>query len=446
MASTVYQSRWILPITSPPIENGRLVVQDGRIAAVEKVGVPDSSAIDLGDSVVLPGFVNAHTHLMLTGCRGLCYRGSFTDWIRDLVAVHPRLGPRGTVRQSVRDGIEQSLAAGVTAVGDIGDGVEVIEAWAAGRMNVAGFLEVLGIGPKRAGGHPKAVQTAAELLRRGFLELWVPPRRQDPLTPPGLFVTGLSPHAPYSADARVYREAIDCVSGLSGICRSLCTHLAETREEEQFLRDGTGPFRELLEQFGLWDGSYEPPGCSPVEFAERIGLLACQPLLAHVNYPSDADLDVLAASSASVAYCPRTHAYFGHAPHRWREMLARGINVCIGTDSLASNETLSVLDELRFLHRAQPDVSPEQLLHMGTLAGARALGLAGQIGALEPGKRADLAVLPIGRGKTDSPWEAVLAGADPPSVTFVGGHRVFDGPARASAYLTGPNESGAPAD
>ncbi|MDM8005011.1 MAG: amidohydrolase family protein [Phycisphaerae bacterium] len=432
MSTVVYQARWILPVASPPIENGRLVVQDGCIVTAEKAGAPDSSAIDLGDSVVLPGFVNAHTHLMLTGCHGIRYRGSFTGWIRNLMAVHPRFAFGDTVRQSVREGLGQSMAAGVTTVGDIGDGVEVIEAWAAGRMNIAGFLEVVGIGSKRAGGHPKAVQTAAELLHRGFLELWVPPRSNNPLTHPGLFTAGLSPHAPYSTDACVYREAIGCVSGLSGICRRLCTHLAETREEEQFLRDGTGPFRELLEQFGLWDGSYRPPGCSPVEFMEQIGFLSHRPLLVHCNYVSDSDLDLIAASEASVAYCPRSHRFFNHEPHRWREMLARGINVCVGTDSLASNDTLSVLDELRFLRCLDPSIPGGQLIRMGTLAGARALGLDDQIGSLEVGKRADFTVIPLDRAMTHDPVEAVLADSSCPSSAFVGGCQSRDFAPRAS--------------
>ncbi|MGQ9648966.1 MAG: amidohydrolase family protein [Phycisphaerae bacterium] len=426
MRTAVYQARWILPVTSAPIENGRLVVQDGCIVTAEKAGAPDSSAIDLGDAVVLPGFVNAHTHLMLTGCHGIRYRGSFTDWIRDLVTIHPRWGPPATVRQSVREGLGQSVATGVTTVGDIGDSMEVIEAWGTGRINIVGFLEVLGIGPKRAGGHPKAVRVAIEMFSRAFIEIWSAAGKQDFSRHPTLFIPGLSPHAPYSADACVYREAIHRFHELFGMCRALCTHLAETREEEQFLRDGTGPFRELLEQFGLWDGSYEPPGCSPVEFMEQVGFLAHRPLLVHCNYVSDSDLDLIAASEASVAYCPRSHRFFNHEPHRWREMLAHGINVCVGTDSLASNDTLSVLDELRFLRRLDSSVPGEMLLHMGTLAGAKALGLADAIGSLQIGKRADFAVIPLDRSAAGDPVEALLTGTTCPLAVSVGGHQAFE--------------------
>jgi aminodeoxyfutalosine deaminase len=206
---------------------------------------------------------------------------------------------------------------------------------------------------------------------------------------------------------------------LSG--RQLCTHLAETREELQFLRDGSGSFRELLEEWGLWDGTFQPPGCSPVDYMARLNVLEAKPapLLVHVNYVSDADLDLLANTSCSVAWCPRTHRFFHHEPHRFRDMLARGINVCIGTDSLASNDTLSILDELRFAWRrssgsagaqGRQPVSQQCLLAMGTIAGARALGLEDQVGSLEPGKRADLAAVPLEQPRAADPLEDLLGG------------------------------------
>jgi aminodeoxyfutalosine deaminase len=423
MSTGVYQARWILPITSPPVENGRLVVQDGSILAVEKAGTPDSSAIDLGDSIVLPGFVNAHAHLMLTCChRRVPYRGSFTGWLRDLLMAHPRLASGDSARQSLREGLRQSMIGGVTTVADIGEGLDAVEGWADAAINVAGFLEVVGIGPKRAGGHSRTVEAATQLLVHEFVRLRAQALNHTPPAHPNLFIPGLSPHAPYSADARVYREAVACARGTF----ALCTHLAETREEEQFLRDGTGPFRDLLEQFGLWDGSYEPPDCSPVEYMHRLGLLDLRPLLVHCNYVSDQDLDLIAASRSSVAFCPRSHAFFHHEPHRWREMLTRGINVCIGTDSLASNETLSVLDELRFLRQKDSTVGNEELLTMGTLAGARALGIADQVGSLEAGKRADFVVLPLDPEERGDPSEGVLRGTSSARNIYVGGLSLLD--------------------
>jgi aminodeoxyfutalosine deaminase len=423
MASTVYQARWILPITLPPIENGRLVVQDGRIAAVEKVGVPDPSATDLGDCVVLPGFVNAHTHLLLTDCHGrVPWRGSFVRWIEDLTSLFPDEIQDTRLEPALQQGQRQSLAAGVTTVGDVGFGPDVLGAWRRAPLNTLGFLEVLGMGQRRHEGHARSVRVAAAACERFTRQDHrIASEEERPEV-----CLGISPHAPYSTDAPVYREAI-ALARRAGL--PICTHLAETREELQFLSDGTGDFADFLSARGLLDDSFEIPGCSPVEYMRRLGLLDVQPLLVHCNYVCDDELDLIAGARASVAYCPRSHAFFHHEPHRWREMLTRGINVCIGTDSLASNDTLSVLDELRFLRRLDPSIPGTQLIHMGTLAGARALGLADEIGSLEPGKRADLAVVLIGRGQTDSPLEAVLAGTDPPSATFVCGHRVAEEPA-----------------
>jgi cytosine/adenosine deaminase-related metal-dependent hydrolase len=207
----------------------------------------------------------------------------------------------------------------------------------------------------------------------------------------------------------------------------LCTHLAETREEAQFLRDGTGPFRELLEAWNLWDGSFEPPGCSPVSYMRRLGVLRPDikrffpPILAHANYVDDSDLAILAECRASVAYCPRTHAFFGHEPHRYRDMEAQGINVCLGTDSLASNQSLSILDELRYLRSVDRKTSDDVLLQMATTNGAKALGRPDLLGSLERGRWADLIAVPLEHPGTSKPLEDLLRGRKNPSHVFVQG-------------------------
>ncbi|HOB72912.1 MAG TPA: amidohydrolase family protein [Phycisphaerae bacterium] len=399
--SAVYRARWIIPVAGPPIENGRLEVVDGCIASVQRASGPGGDALDLGDVAVLPGLVNAHTHLQLTFCRGrVPYRGSFTQWIRDL-ASPARQDLPGSPETAIEAGLRESLQAGVVAVADIGHGRAAAECWRRAPLAVIGFHEVLGIGPRARQDHERSFEAAARVCEKASS------------TPaPPTFGIGLSPHAPYSTDPAVYRQAIAFCRRTG---RPICTHLAETSEEWQFLADATGPFRELLEEWGLWDGSFESPGCSPVSYAHRLGLLACRPLLAHVNYASDEDLDLLAGSGASVAYCPRTHRFFEHQPHRYAEMLRRGINVCIGTDSLASNETLSVLDELRFLRREDRHLSDEQLLTMATLAGAKALGLEDRIGSLSPGKRADFVVVPLDNPATREPLADVLTSTRVPS-------------------------------
>ena len=379
MPTTIHRARWIVPVEKPPIENGRLIVENGRIVAVEGSTGPAAGEIDHGDSVILPGFVNAHTHLELTHLRGrVPLRGSFVRWVEDLVALRWLDRPEADQIGAIRQGIDLSLAAGVTAVGDIGCCPHAVKAWSGSGPWITGYLEVLGMGPRKAAPHRQSFDTMVSACNRA------------PAT--DRCRVGLSPHAPYSVDASIYRQASDYVKAAR---RPICTHLAETREELQLLADGTGPLRDLLERWGLWDGSFATPGCSPVEYMRRLGLLDCRPLLVHVNYASDQDLEALCRHDCHVAFCPRSHDFFGHGPHRWRDMLQSGINVCVGTDSLASNDSLSVLDELRFLRRQDHAAAPQILLRMGTLAGARALEVEAVCGSLSPGKSADFVVLPL---------------------------------------------------
>ena len=170
---------------------------------------------------------------------------------------------------------------------------------------------------------------------------------------------------------------------------SVCTHIAETKEELEFLSSGTGAFVEYLEAFGISTAGWHPPQATPVQYMETLGVLRKNSLLAHCNYLTDADITILAESGASVVFCPRSHHYFYHTDHPIVQLVERGINVAIGTDSLASNWSLSLLDELKFLARTQPCISPETLFDMVTYNGAKALGLE-QVGRLEKGWQADV--------------------------------------------------------
>ncbi len=399
-------------MSRPPIENGCVQVENGRIVSVERCQA-HAEATDLGDAVVVPGFVNAHTHLELTGCAGrVPYRGSFPQWIADLTAINPhRSADAGVLERALADGWAQSLAAGVTAVGDIGIGPRVLRAWRSAPLHLVGFLEVMGLGERFR--RLAAERRSAAAVEQMLADLPANDPAEDAAhTSRKLRRFGVTPHAPYSTDDLVYGPAIVLARARR---LPICTHLAETRDELQFLAKGTGPLRRMLEEMDLWDGTFQPPGCSPVEYVHRLGLLDLRPLLAHVNYASDGDLDLLARSQACVAFCPRSHLFFQHEPHRYRDMLARGINVCLGTDSLASNASLSILDELRHLavtgHLPHP-----QLLAMGTIAGARALGLDDRIGSLEPGKHADLVAVPLAHPATADPLADVLHSQAPPAI------------------------------
>ena len=182
---------------------------------------------------------------------------------------------------------------------------------------------------------------------------------------------GISPHAPYTVEPDALRA---CARRAAEGALPLAIHLAESADEAEFTQYATGPLADHLRELGVWDEQIPQSGCGPVELADRTGVLGPATVIAHANYVTDADIELIAARGASVAYCPRTHDAFMHDPHRFREMMRRGVNVCIGTDSLASNPSLSILDELRSLHRAYPDLSPEDLITLGTLCGARGFG------------------------------------------------------------------------
>lgn len=397
MAQRVVKSRWLLPAVGPPVENAALMIDDGHIVAVE-AGTQHRSADDFGDAVILPGLVNAHTHLELSLLVDkVPFTGSFVGWIETLIELAPQVG---RYAEAMHTGYRQSLAAGVTALGDIGIERPAVEQWTQLGLQGVGFLELLGMNEQRTKPRDRSPDTAQSLLER-----------------PGEsasndFLLGLSPHAPYTADAHIYRRAVE-LSQSYGV--PICTHLAETRDEWQFLHDGTGPFRTLLERHGLWDGSFVPPGCSPVRYMDRLGVLAADPLLIHVNYAEDGDLDLFMKYRCSVAWCPRSHRFFGHEPHRFRDMLERGINVCLGTDSLASNDTLSILDEMRFIRREYPDLDGQVILQMATRNGALALKMASRVGTIEAGKQADFIVVPLEESAAPDPMEDILLSHQQPT-------------------------------
>jgi cytosine/adenosine deaminase-related metal-dependent hydrolase len=200
----------------------------------------------------------------------------------------------------------------------------------------------------------------------------------------------------------------------------LATHLAESDQERPFLTGHEGSFRELWNFIGRFDEQVPRFAGGPIDLAAAIGLLDYPTLLAHVNYCDDDELSLLARGRASVVYCPRTHAYFGHPPHRWREMLARGINVAVGTDSCASSPDLNLVDDLRLMHRIAPDVPVERLWEMATIRGAMALGLEDRMGSISVGKAADFAIFPA---KGEDPLREILEGNLPPRETVAAVHR-----------------------
>jgi len=331
---------------------------------------------DFSESVLIPGLVNAHAHLDLThvGPMALDPDRGFSGWIDGVRRA--RATVTAAIAESVRRGVHLMLAGGVVAVGDIAGapgGVPSLEPGRVLRGSALGgvsFLEYFGIGH----GEDRGIEAVERALEAATQSGGAGAR------------LGLQPHAPNTVSPRGYEWACDRARDL-GV--PLATHLAETIEEREFVATGRGPQRELLESLGLWnDRASEAVGYghSPVRHLRSV-LERSRFVLAHLNDASDEDLSILAGTGQSVAYCPRASEYFGNptrlGPHRYREMLARGINVTLGTDSIINlprgtggpgSEWISVLDEMQRLHE-RDGTEPATLLRMGTINGARALGL-----------------------------------------------------------------------
>lgn len=411
------KARYVVPIDAPAIENGAVIVERGRITAVgtarEVHGTP---VTDYGDAVICPGFVNAHTHLELSLLAGRVPPDlrppqvpDFVDWLRRLVAaVSAGLHTREQTLESVRNGIAQSLSAGVTLVGDIARTPQWTRGvLASSLLRGVSFGEVIAIGSRR--------HLLAERLDLAASTQW----ESEPGKPACRWRVGISPHSPYTVEPDAMRA---CADRARADNVAICVHVAETAEEERFTRDLAGAFTGYLRELGVWDGAIKAAGCGPVELLHAAGLLGRRTVLAHANYVTDEDIGRIAASGSGVAFCPRTHRAFQHPPHRFREMLSAGINVCLGTDSLASSPTLSILDELRFLRREHPDMSADDIIRLGTLHGARALGFDKTAGSLTPGKTADLVVVPLDEsaGRCGA-WGSMLDSTQPPTAVYIEG-------------------------
>lgn len=409
----IFRARFVAPVNAPAIENGAVEVSDGAITAIGvSAEFSRQPQVDFGDAVLAPGFVNAHTHLELSQLENRVPPSpDFTDWLKRLIAVRAQdvrdagastVATSLYVERAMREGIRKSLKAGVTAVGDITARPDLSRpTLASSPLRAVSFGEVIAVGRSRP-------QLDARLLAAA-----------DQTLDSNRFRAGISPHAPYTVEPAALKI---CAHRAARGEFPLCIHVAETAEEERFTREGCGDFLRFLQGLGMWDDAVEIPRASPVELLAVVEALTPRTLLAHANYVSDQDISLIAASGASVAYCPRTHAAFGHAPHRFREMLHAGINVCLGTDSLASNPSLSILDELRFLQPLCRGMAPDEMLALATLRGARALGMERFAGTLTPGKCADFVVIPLPPAART--WDSIFQSSDEVATTYIDGNEM----------------------
>lgn len=405
VTKTLIRAAWVAPMDRPAFRDGAVVFLGDTIIDIGPADAlarthPDAMSHDCGASVLLPGLINAHVHLELSDMPRRPRPGPLADWLIEVIRASPQGDDAARVRRAVEVGLAQCLRFGVTTIGDI-------------THQPALSRPVLGASPLRAVSFGEVQAMAG---RRHLLE----PRlaaAADRTHDSGRLRVGISPHAPYSVEPHGYARCLE-LSRAQGL--PLATHLAESPDEATFLADHSGPFRQLWQFLNAWDDAVPRFAGGSIRYAKALGLLDHPTLLAHVNYCDDDELALLAAGRASVVYCPRTHAYFGHPPHRWRDLLAAGVNVAVGTDSLASAPNLDLVDDLRLLRRIAPEVPAADLWQLVTARAARGLQMEQRVGTLTPDKAADLVAFPAGG---DDPLSLVLDDPVDPVDVWVAGQR-----------------------
>jgi 5-methylthioadenosine/S-adenosylhomocysteine deaminase len=404
--TAIYSARWVLPIISPLIEDGAVAINDTLIVAVGSrpdllAQFPESQFEDFGNAVILPGLVNAHSHLELTVMRGFLEREErdFFAWLRKLTLARLAMTENDLLVSATCGAIE-AARAGVTCLGDASSAATQAMI-ALNQTGLRGIVYQESFGPD-----PQLANENVTKLRDQIAEL----RGLET----GLVRAGVSPHAPYSVSGRqlqlISQMAIDQKL-------PLMMHAAESHAEQMLMQEGLGPFAEGLKARGI---EWHAPQISTIKYLERQGVLEAKPLFAHCINVDDSDLELIKRAGAGIAHCPKSNAKLGHGRAPFSRFLSREVNVGLGSDSVASNNNCDLLEEARFAtllarlpatdlfreglppadsshsNEAVPvTVSSEQSLFAATLGGARAMGRNDQIGSLAPGLQADLAIVDL---------------------------------------------------
>lgn len=370
-------AEWIFPVTSPPLHRHTIEYKDGRITEIR----PWKPGEDfLSGTCILPGLINAHTHLAYTALRNLFDDLSFFPWIRKLTETKYQKMTEKDVIVSTKLGIFESLSAGITTVADMSDMEPALKTLAESPLRGIFYWEIFGVEKEQA-----------EKTWNDLLETY--PRLKEQYTTNRLRI-GISPHAVYTVRPELYRQ-VSRLAVEENIPISF--HVAESREEEEFIGNRSGVIQNFLEKRA---SDWQMLGGTSITHLAKTGIFDTKPLIAHVVQATSEDLDVLKGHSVHIAHCPKSNAKFGHGIAPVLKMLERGLSVSLGTDSAASNNGLDLFEEARFALLQQSvegktSLSEQRLLEMMTIRGAEALGMQKEIGSLEIGKQADLIAVKI---------------------------------------------------
>ena len=421
---TVYRASWVCPVDGPPIQNGFVEIKDepgdglnegfdrrvianvGRFADYQG---PSQRVDDLGDGAIIPGLINAHSHLEFSDLpKPLGQAGiGFTDWIRLIVKSRSDSNDGSPTRKSaaIKLGIEQSVRSGVAAVGEIATMPFELSDYASNApISILHFLEQLGSDEAvlDARGKQLSIHLGRSSLKPGQAQESADGASGIRLAESSF---GASPHAPYSCHPKLVEQICRIAAANKSI---VAMHLAETKQERELLESGSGDFVELLKDFGVWNPDLFSSDRSILSTLQVLS--KCRSMIVHGNYLNEQELDFIAKhrESMSIVFCPRTHAFFKHDSYPIQKILDRGIGVAVGTDSLASNPDLDLFEELKQIAKSFPQIGSEQILKLGTANGAAAIGMASQLGTLTPGKSAVMGFVESTDADSNGPLEGWL--------------------------------------
>ena len=422
----IIRARIVVTMHGAPIENGAVAVSGNRIVDVGRFDDVKTrnagNAVDLGEQILLPGLINAHCHLDYTCLRRkIPPQKSFTAWIRAINAEKSELSPKDYVA-SITEGFVEAKRFGTTAIANLTAFPELIPQ-VQPPIRTCWFAELIDIrAPERAN---ELIDSAIESFGRARLELVLSEAERGA-------PWGLAPHTLFTASSNLFRRCEEIAQREQIL---LTTHLAESREEMEMFRDGSGPLYEFMKSIGppIDDCGNETPVKRFLDFIGSGGSPNRPPaievnrpylswIVAHLNELTESDFDLLEQSNSKfpVVHCPRSHNYFAHSPFAFDRLRSFGFNICLGTDSLASNESLSLFDEMRAFQKEFPKVSAEEIFRMVTVNSARALRYENALGQIRPGFGADLIAVPC-TGSTDI-FEQILAFDAPVSWSMVNGN------------------------
>ncbi len=366
---TLYRARYLIPVIGRPLENGALISVEGRIIDVGPYTKVKKGHLgpeqDLGEVALLPALVNVHTHLELSALKWrLTPSGSFVSWVKNLLRVRSNIKAEEFVK-AARQALKSMWHEGIGLLGDHGNTGLSISLLRESPLTAVFFREVI------------------DFQGKSSLKDYLKDHLNDPK-----ITFSLAPHAPYTVSPLLL-QAIKAWTKKYNLPFSL--HVAESPEEVEFLMTGKGPIRELLEGRGQWSASFVAPGLRPVKYLDRLGILDEDTICVHLSQATEKEISLLSRRRARPCICLRSNTFLGVGIPKVNLMLKLGLKPCLGTDSLASNDKLSILAEMATVHRFFPEISPEIIFKMATIWGAEALKQQG-IGYIAPGARADLLI------------------------------------------------------